>query len=452
MNDSTNAGESSRAEEPPQHPQTPAESAPQQPTEAAQPDAADSQQHSATQSQPYWTPFTHRGADPTQTFPTQSFPQPSSPGTGGKGPGKLLVGVAVLALVVGGGAGAVGGYLAGSHSSPVINALDQSSASAQPASNAPAGSVTEVANKVLPAVVQIRTQQDEGSGMVISSDGFILTNNHVVASAAGGGQLQVVFQDGKTTTATIVGRDPTTDVAVIKAQNVSGLPTAQLGSSSNLQIGQQVVAVGSPLGLSGTVTSGIVSSLHRPVNVGDESQTPQAPRGQSNSGQVSQSTVLDAIQTDAAINPGNSGGPLVNMQGQVIGINTAIAGQSAPGQSSVGIGFSIPIDQARRTAQQIEQTGKATQASLGVTVTNTSSSASVSGAAIKDVVSGGAADKAGLKSGDVVTRLNDRTITSADALVAAVHAQAPGDKVTIKLSDGKTVQVTLDGKQVTASN
>ena len=178
---------------------------------------------------------------------------------------------------------------------------------------------------------------------MLSSDGLILTNNHVVADAASGaGSISVTLNDGTTATATIVGRDPVTDLAVIKAKGVSGLTKATLGSSADLAPGEQVVAIGSPLGLQGTVTSGIVSALNRPVRTGDATGTENA------------STVIDAIQTDAAINPGNSGGPLVNLHGEVVGINSAIAslGASAGSQSgSIGLGFSIPIDQARTDRQ-----------------------------------------------------------------------------------------------------
>ncbi|AHH94105.1 trypsin-like peptidase domain-containing protein [Kutzneria viridogrisea] len=376
------------------------------------------------------------------------------------GGAKLVVGVTVLALLVGGGAGALGGYLFAQQGGQVINALN-APAPAKNASNVTPGSVTDVANKVAPAVVEIKTQEGEGSGIVVTSDGTILTNNHVIASAAGGGQIEVDFSNGKKAAAVIIGRDPTTDVAVIKAQNVSGLTTAQLGRSDDLQIGQQVVAIGSPFDLAGTVTTGIVSSLHRPVNVGSEQ--PQTPRGRGNGGglgnqgqsqdqgQTSQATVLDAIQTDASINPGNSGGPLLNMQGQVIGINSAISSPGSSAQSqggSVGIGFAIPVDQAKRTAQQIQQTGKATQTLLGVTVGNADSG----GASVQTVTAGGAAEQAGLKPGDVVTKLNDRAITTSDSLVAAVHAQAPGDKVTLTLASGKTVEATLTGVPVNVQN
>ncbi|MEV6609308.1 trypsin-like peptidase domain-containing protein [Kutzneria sp. NPDC051319] len=413
------------------------------------------------------------GANPyvlTAEQPHGVYTTPRKPGRT-----KLVVGVAVLALLVGGGAGAFGGYLTASSGAGSYNSVFAPPAAN--ASNVTPGSVTDVANKVLPTVVEIKTQEGEGSGFIVSSDGQIITNNHVIASAAGGGQIEVDFQNGKTATAKIIGRDPTTDVAVIKAQNVSGLPTAQLGTSNGLQIGSQVVAIGSPFDLAGTVTTGIVSSMHRPVNVGDElNEGQQQGQGQGGGGlgggggfpgfggggqqqqqqqtpQVRQDTVLDAIQTDAAINPGNSGGPLVNMQGQVIGMNSAISSPNSSAQSqggSVGIGFAIPIDQAKRTAQQIIQTGKATQAQLGVSVTDPTNGQG--GAVIGDVTAGGAAEKAGLKKNDVVTKINDRVITDSDSLVAAVHAAAPGETITITLSGGNTLKATLTGKTIDVQN
>ncbi|GAA3065312.1 putative serine protease PepD [Actinokineospora globicatena] len=408
-------------------------SAPQQPgaqsgSWQAQPQAGATQQAEwpagAAQQQYNWPPSgPHQG--------TQQYPQPR------REPRRIgfVVGVAVLALVVGGGAGVAGGLIASDARSPVQNALEAAPPAKQTA--APAGSVESVAQKVLPTVVQLqvrgRSSAGEGSGFVISSDGYIVTNNHVIEGAAAGGQIQAVFQDGRTATATIVGRDPTSDVAVVKAQGVDNLQVSELGRSDDLRVGQAVVAIGSPFELSGTVTSGIVSSLHRPTRAGGEGG--------------SQATVMDAIQTDAAINPGNSGGPLVNMQGQVIGINSAIYSpqSSASGSGgSVGIGFAIPIDQARRTADEIVKTGKATQTVLGVSVRD----ADDGGALIAEVVSGGAGEQAGLKPGDVVTKLNDRRIDTADALVAAVRSQAPGDKVTLTLAGDKTSQATLGGQPV----
>ncbi|WP_157440331.1 S1C family serine protease [Actinokineospora inagensis] len=373
------------------------------------------------------------GAAGTQQFPPQQRREPRRTG--------FVVGVTVLALLVGGGAGVAGGLLSANHDKTggsSSTALDAQPPAKQTGS-ATAGSVESVAQKVLPTVVQLqvrgRSAAGEGSGFVISADGLIVTNNHVVEVAADGGQIQAVFQDGKTATATVVGRDPTSDVAVVKAQGVSGLQVSELGRSDDLRVGQAVVAVGSPFELSGTVTSGIVSSLHRPTRAGGDSG--------------SQTTVMDAIQTDAAINPGNSGGPLVNMQGQVIGINSAIyspqSGEASAG--SVGIGFAIPIDQARRTADEIVKTGKATQTVLGVSVRDNDNG----GALIADIVAGGAGEKAGLKQGDVVTKLNDRRIDTSDALVAAVRALAPGDKVTLTLQDNRTVQATLGGQPVTTN-
>jgi putative serine protease PepD len=370
--------------------------------------------------------------------PGQPQPQPQSQQTKRRGSGALVAGVAVLSLLVGGGAGALGGYLVADSSgnSPVSNALDQQPPADQ-TSSSPSGTVEAVAQKVSPSVVQLQVQggsaAGEGSGFIISSDGLIVTNNHVVEVAADNGKITAVFADGSTAPATIVGRDPTSDVAVVKADGKSDLPIVDLGSSDSLKVGQGVVAIGSPFELAGTVTSGIVSSLQRPTRAGGEDG--------------SQATVMDAIQTDAAINPGNSGGPLVNMQGQVIGINSAIySPQSGNGQGgSVGIGFAIPINQARRTADEIVKTGKATQTVLGVSVRDGQNG----GAQIVEVVAGGAGEQAGLKQGDVVTKLDDRRIDTSDALVAAVRSHAPGDKVRLELSNGsRTVEATLAGQTV----
>ncbi|WP_308198969.1 trypsin-like peptidase domain-containing protein [Saccharothrix sp. S26] len=352
-----------------------------------------------------------------------------------KGRGKVVAGVAALVLAVGGVAGGVGGYVgfqAAEEARPVTNALDQAPP-AQQSADAPAGSIEQVAQKVLPTVVQVQVSGGAGSGFTLSSDGLVLTNNHVVESAAAGGPIQVQLQDGRSFDAKIVGRDPTSDLAVLKMEDVSGLPVAELGNSGDLRIGQQVVAVGSPFDLNGTVTSGIVSSLNRPVRAGGQ--------------QGGEDTVLNAIQTDAAINPGNSGGPLVNMRGQVVGINSAIyspnSGQASQG-GSVGIGFAIPIDQARRTAKELSETGKANQTVLGVQVTN----APQGGALIRNVTGGGAAEAAGVKVGDVITKFGDRPIDTSDALVAAVRSRAPGDKVRLTIGEDRTVEVTLGSQPV----
>jgi putative serine protease PepD len=377
-------------------------------------------------------PGTTTPPGPYYAMPGQQYPVP--PRRAGRG--KKVAGIAALVLAVGALSGGIGGYVgyqAASGGSTVSNALNAPKP-IQNTSNATPGSVEDVAQRVLPTVVQLRVGNGEGSGIVLSSDGLILTNNHVVESAASGGDIKVVFQDGKTASATIVGRDPSSDLAVVKAKDVSGLTVAQLGNSGDLKVGQQVVAIGSPFDLAGTVTSGIVSSLNRPVRAGGESGT--------------QATVLDAIQTDAAINPGNSGGPLVNMQGEVVGINSAIYSPNSSQQTqggSVGIGFAIPIDQAERTAKEISTNGKATQTVLGVQVLDAPDG---SGAQVKEVVAGGAAEKAGIKAGDVITKFGDRKIDTSDALVAAVRSKAPNDKVQLTVGADKGVEVTLGSQTV----
>jgi putative serine protease PepD len=317
-----------------------------------------------------------------------------------------------------------------------------------PAANLPPGSVEQVAAKVVPSVVMLETdlgrQSEEGSGIILSTDGKILTNNHVIAAAApkapggtpGGAvpKTTVTFSDGRTAPFTVIGADPTSDIAVVQVQGISGLSPISMGSSSDLRVGQSVVAIGSPLGLSGTVTTGIVSALNRPVSTTGESGN--------------QNTVLDAIQTDAAINPGNSGGALVNMSGQLVGVNSAIATLGADSQDaqsgSIGLGFAIPVDQAKRIADELMSTGKATHASLGVQVTNDKGTP---GAKIVEVAQGGAAANAGVPKGVIVTKVDDRPINSADALVAAVRSKAPGDKVSLTYQDpsgsSRTVTVTL---------
>jgi putative serine protease PepD len=350
--------------------------------------------------------------------------------------------VGVLAGLLGGAAGA--GIVAWSDNNQgtVASSLTQSSNGSGGSSDSSVqpGSIEQVAAKVLPSVVSIsvRTPQGAGTGtgVVISSNGQILTNNHVAEGASDGGGIVVDFQDGSSAEATVVGLDPLTDLAVIKVDK-AGLTPAELGKSSDLNVGDQVVAFGSPLGLDGTVTSGIVSALHRPVRTDSSDPTTN--------------TVIDAIQTDAAINPGNSGGPLVDMQGRVIGINSAIAslGSAAGGQAgSIGLGFAIPIDQAREIAKELLDTGTATHARLGVTVGDVRQSDGLrSGALISEVTPGGAAEKAGIQPGDVVVKIDDRSIKEPDALVAAIRSYRPGDKVTIVVErngEQRTLEATLD--------
>jgi putative serine protease PepD len=304
------------------------------------------------------------------------------------------------------------------------------------------GSVESVAQKVLPSVVKIdvTTQQGSGSGsgIILTADGTILTNNHVVEGAEGGGTLTVSFNDGTTAEAEILGTDPLTDTAVIKAEGVSGLTPATIGKSANLGVGEGVVAIGSPFGLDATVTSGIVSALDRPVNVGSDDQ--------------GNSTTYPAIQTDAAINPGNSGGPLVDMTGAVIGINSSIrtaASQSPYGQSgsgSIGLGFAIPIDEVMPIVDQMAEGEPPTHARLGIQVGDPRDGAST-GALVSEVTPGSTAEEGGLASGDVITQVDDHRITGADSLVATIRSYRPGDSVTVtwlRGDDERSAELVLD--------
>jgi putative serine protease PepD len=413
----------------------------------------------------------------------QAGPQPPAPRKRSRA-GALTVGAVAVAVVSAGIGGAAASLIEhhGGLASIADGGLAGGATPGVPASNAPMGSVEQVAAKVVPSVVMLETNlgraSEEGSGIILSADGLILTNNHVVATAANPGKAPapkgrpgehqgpeddpggpgpdpdqpaspappagakpkttVTFSDGRTAEFTVVGTDPTTDVAVVRVHGVSGLTPISIGSSANLRVGQPVMAVGSPLGLEGTVTTGIVSAMNRPVSTTGESGN--------------QNTVLDAIQTDAAINPGNSGGALVNMSGQLVGVNSAIAtlgGDSPDAQSgSIGLGFAIPVDQAKRIADELISSGTASHASLGVQVTNDKETP---GAKVVEVVPNGAAAAAGMPGNVVVTKVDDRTVNSADALVAAVRSKAPGDKVTLTYKDPsgetKKVQVTLGKAQ-----
>ncbi|MFE3444296.1 trypsin-like peptidase domain-containing protein [Nocardia sp. NPDC059180] len=359
----------------------------------------------------------------------------------------LVAGAVALTLVSGGVGGAVGALVAGNDNggSAVTNALDAPKPNIDNASNAPAGSTQAVAQQVLPSVVMIKVAsnraQGEGSGVVLSSDGLILTNNHVAAGGGPGAKMEVTFADGSTAPATMVGADPVSDLAVVKVEGRTGLTPIELGSSAGLRVGQPVIAIGSPLGLAGTVTTGIVSALNRPVSTsGDAGADPSTPN-----------PVIDAVQTDAAINPGNSGGALVDTNGKLIGINTAIAtlgGSEMGGQQtgSIGLGFAVPVDQARRVAEELIKTGHATYAQIGIKVPRNDT---VRGARVLEATPDGPAAKAGIPAGVVITRMGDRTIDSGDALVAAVRSSRPGDKVSVTYTDeqggnAKTVEVTLD--------
>ena len=350
-------------------------------------------------------------------------------------------------MVFGGVGIGIGAALEDNDSSSTSSGFNVSNASTstQPADPK---SYAAIAARVLPSVVSINVsgggQQDTGSGVILRSDGYILTNNHVVSAATGGGKVAVVFNDGSTADARIVGTDQEDDLAVIKV-NKTGLPAATLGSSSAVRVGDPVLAVGSPLGLTGTVTSGIVSALNRPVDTTSQQQDIN-PFG--NSGPTT-ATVISAIQTDAAINPGNSGGALVNASGAVIGINSAIASTSSPlgGQAgNIGVGFAIPIDQAKVIAKELIETGHAAHPLMGVSLADATDSNGNDLARVQDVSAGGPADKAGIQVGDVIVAVGGQQTAGADAVIAAIRTHQPGDRVAVTIErDGsrKTVTVTL---------
>ena len=402
------------------------------------------------------------GAPPTQQYygppagqqPNQAWsatgsttpPGPPGPPTGFDAPdageptppkksrGGLIAALVGGALVIGLVAGGIGGVVGAKVSDDDSTSSSSAPLGGDPNTNsesvaaAPAGSVQEVAAKTLPSVVSIDvvsgSEAGEGSGVILSEDGYIMTNNHVVAGSSGSGKpsaIQVNFQDGTRAAAKLIGADSISDIAVIKVEKNDLLPI-NVGTSKNLAVGQSVIAIGAPLGLQGTVST---------------------------SRDGGTTSVIDAIQTDAAINPGNSGGALVNARGALIGINTAIASLGASEQQqsgSIGLGFAIPIDQAIRVANELRNNGgKATHASLGVSV-RPNSPASTPGAVISDVTAGGPAAQAGIPKNAIVTKLDDRNIASGDALVAAVRSHAPGEKVTVTyVADGqtRTASVTL---------
>ena len=284
-------------------------------------------------------------------------------------------------------------------------------------------SLSQIAEQVQPSVVSIKTGRGEGSGVVLTADGYILSNNHVVASAQGE-TVQVAFSDGRTATAQIIGTDPRTDLAVVKADNVSGLKFATFGSSASMKIGDSVLALGSPLGREGSVTRGIISAKDRTIQSSAEGQ-PNDPFGQQQ--QPSSTSIAGLLQTDAAINPGNSGGALVNTNGEVIGINTAIA-TSGQSNGNIGLGFAIPSDKAKTVADALMKGQKVSHPYLGVSLSE--SSAAV-GAVVGSVTPNGPAAKAGLRQGDVITKIGDKTVRDSDDVISAVQAGAVGQQISI---------------------
>jgi len=420
---------------------------------------------------------TGTGVDPQPTQPTQPFSSGAYPPPPGSSltkppreprrpgwPGVIAVGVATATV-----ASLMTAGLMHRNDQQASAIFPPSSNSNSVAQNVPApvsGSTkanpnwSAVAAAVEPSVVAVKVSgqsgSGEGSGVVLDTQGRVITNNHVVADAAGGGTIQVVLADGRGYPAKVVGTDPQTDIAVIQIQNApSGLKPAVFGDSSAVAVGDPVMAVGNPLGLSDTVTTGIVSAVDRPVTT-SSSETPPQQQNPFGGGQQQQQqstsdpVVTNAIQTDAAINPGNSGGALVAAQGRVIGINSSIAslGSSAGGQSgSIGLGFAIPVNEVKDVASQLISTGKVQHAWLGVQLSEdnvTVNGAQLTAAIIQSVVSGSPSAKAGLQNGDAVIAVDGTPINGADSLVAQIRALRPG--TTVKLTivrNGSTHDVSV---------
>ncbi|GAA2369169.1 hypothetical protein GCM10010404_24740 [Nonomuraea africana] len=357
---------------------------------------------------------------------------PSSQGRRGPSTG-VLVALGVVIALLASVTGSVGTYLL---TRPSGTAIDPSySLGPVPTgetSRAPE-SVAGVASRVLPSVVSLEIEgasdAGTGSGFLIKG-GYVVTNNHVVELAAQGGAIKIVFNNRKSTTARIVGRDPGSDLAVVKPDQTFGTPEITLGNSDQVVVGDPVIAIGSPLGLTGTVTTGIVSSLNRPVVAGEGNDPDPA--------------YISAIQTDAAINPGNSGGPLVNAKGEVVGVNSAIAtlSRAISSQSgSIGLGFAIPINQARRVAEEIITTGAAKRVKIGIVLDSRYRGegvriASEPAQGRQPVEADGPAGKAGLKPGDIILELNGLRIQDSTELISLIRSKSPGTKIAIKYKRG----------------
>ena len=365
------------------------------------------------QQQPFRAPY-----DPYSGAPqpgTARFPHPPLPVQQAQKrsrAGSLIAGAIAVAVVSAGVGGGVA--LLAQSERPAATSTINGAAPGQPVASLPAGTVEQVAAKVVPSVVKLEVdlgrQSEEGSGIILSQDGLILTNNHVVSAAArdrpggpggpaaptggGGAQTKVTFADGRSAPFTVLGTDPSSDIAVVRAQGVTGLTPITVGSSANLRVGQDVVAIGSPLGLEGTVTTGIISALNRPVAAGGDIRN--------------QNTVLDAVQTDAAINPGNSGGPLVNLKGEVIGVNTRASFMAN------NIGFAIPGDVVKEIVAALLKHRRVPRAWLGLklqhldSVENTMLASGKDGVLVAAIATGSPAQEAQLRPGDVITQLNGK--------------------------------------------
>ena len=375
----------------------------------------------------------------------QPAPKPKS------GRGGLVAAILVAALVAGGLGGGLG-YTLAKNNDDNSGSTTVSASTSGGAVKRDAGTVAGVAARALPSTVTIEAESNSGeggtgTGFVFDTQGHIVTNNHVVADALGGGKLTATFPNGKKYDAEVVGHAQGYDVAVIKLKNPpSDLKPLTLGDSDKVAVGDSTIAIGAPFGLSNTVTTGIISAKNRPVASSD--------------GQGSSASYMSALQTDASINPGNSGGPLLDAQGNVIGINSAIQSTGSGGlggtsqSGSIGLGFAIPINQAKYVAQQLIKTGKPVYAKIGASVSledagNGAKITEQGSGGASAVESGGPADKAGLKPGDVITKLDDNVIDSGPTLIGEIWTHKPGDKVTItyeRNGSSHTVQLTLGSR------
>ena len=371
---------------------------------------------------------------PVQQPAQLALPTASTPRRPGLGAFAVVLIAAVTALIVGGVAG-VGGYVLGREVDSVasggqseVQVLPQSSPdSPVRAPDSIAGIVTSVLPSVVSILAEGQADSGSGSGFVLRSDGYILTNNHVVDLVKDGGDITVVFSNGDEVAGKVVGTNVSYDLAVVKVDR-KALPAIALGNSKAARVGDAVIAIGAPLGLEGTVTSGIVSAVDRVVTAGGTDDL----------------SYINAIQTDAAINPGNSGGPLLDAAGRVIGINSAIASLATNGEpGSIGLGFAIPVNSAKRIAEELIATGASKTPAIGVSLDTDYSDR---GAKVREVTAGGPSEKAGIEVGDIITRVGKRLIRDATELVVAVRSYAPGEAVDVEFErDGKgtTVKITL---------
>jgi putative serine protease PepD len=382
-----------------------------------------------------WPPPTGEPAQAAGAPPVDGSSTPTT--LAGRRTGRLAASViavaALVALVIGGAAGYGGATLARRTAPAATTASPpaEPGVTRSPVAPAPPNANTvEIAKRVLPAAVMIQVGRGSGSGFLLDKEGRILTNNHVVSGAAEGSRIRVLYSDGRRVNAVLVGRSPSYDIAVIKASGAGSLQPIELGDSAQVEVGEPVLAIGSPLGLSGTVTEGIVSARNRPVIVTETSDA-DAP-----------TAYISAIQTDAPINPGSSGGPLVDAGGRAIGVNSAIL--TFGSSRNIGLGFAIPINQAITIADQLIKNGRATYPVIGANVQD-----APSGVELSVVDPGGPAAKAGLKARDLITKVDNETVNTMEELIVSIRTRRPGDVVVLEYIRGSSsaqASVTLGGK------